>query len=195
MKPLPTSGFAADILENLPESDPKDPNRLASFVDAVAASAEERPEQPEPPLHLVAFTLGEELFALPVERVREVVRVTGLTRVPQAPEHVRGVQSLRGRVLPVLEVKTRLGLPPAVLSPASRVLVAEGRSRLVGLLVDSVHQVTRVPRSAVVPPPPEVRTSLTAHVRAVARLGERTALLLDMEKLLLLPDPTEVSSR
>lgn len=188
---LPPSGLASDLLDRLPPPDPGDPARLQRFVEAVGPSAEQLVAPPEPTVDLVGFRLGEELFALPVDRIREVVRVGALTRVPQAPEHVRGVHALRGAILPVLEVRTRLGLSPAVLGPLTRIVVAEGHRRLLGLLVDSVEAVVRIPRSELRDPPPEVRSRCTEHVVGVASLGGRLALLLDVDRLLFLPSPAQ----
>lgn len=170
-----------------PEAQP-----LARFVEATGAPAHHVAPAPVPTLPLVTFALAGELYALPVQRVREVVRADGISRVPQAPEHVRGVKSVRGRVLPVLEVRTRLALPALEPTPAARVLIVEGRGRLLGLLVDEVHKVTLVPTAAVTEPPPEVRSRLSRHVTAVVQLTPRVALLLDVDALLLLP---EVSPR
>jgi purine-binding chemotaxis protein CheW len=191
--PLPPSGFAADVLAKIAEvpasSSSDDPNRLVKFVQTVASPVHASEPKPEPMIHLVAFRLGDELYAAPVERVVEIIRVQELTRVPQAPDHVRGVQNLRGSILPVLEVKTRLGLPKAILTPESRTMVVEGHERLVGLLVDSVVQVIRVPRSYLEPPPPEVRSRCSEYVVGIAKIGGRMALMLDLDKLLLLPKP------
>jgi len=185
--PLPSSGLASDVLAQLQPPDPNDPDRLGKFVESVAQRTDAPAAKPEQLLHVVTFRLGNELHAAPVERVREIIRVHALTRVPQAPEHIRGGQSLRGAILPVLETKTRLGLPPVELCPDSRIIVVEARQRLLGLLVDAVLQVHRVPASQVQPPPPEVRSRGSQYVVGVVPLGERLALLLDLDGLLALP--------
>ncbi len=188
-KPLPPMGFAEDVLGGLPMSDPADPQPLASFVQAVGPDAFAPAPKPEPQVHLVSFTLGDGAFCAPTDRVREIVRVHHLTRIPQAPPHVRGVQNLRGTVLPVLELRTRLGLSPAQVTDASRVVVAEAQGRLVGLLVDGVQRVTAQPRASVKPPPKEVQGQLSAYVVGVVTLEGRTTLLLDLDGLLTLPVP------
>ncbi len=160
--------------------------RLLSFVQKNAPQLD-APKTVEPETHLVSFSLDDDVFALGVEQVREVVRVPAITRIPQAPEHVRGLQNLRGLVLPVLEIRTRLGLSPAELSASSRVLVVEGHGRLFGLLVDVVHRVTAVRMSKVSPPPPEIQSRLADYVVAVAELAGGLALVLDVNRLLLLP--------
>ncbi len=164
----------------------QDPNRLVRFVERTASPANAPRVAPEETVCLVAFTLGNELFALPVTTVREVVRVVHLTRIPQAPEHVRGVQGLRGLVLPVLEVRTRLGLAPCEPTPASRIIVVEAWGRLVGLLVDSVQRVVRLPVSQIQPPPRDIVSRMSGHVASVADTGWGMALVLDTDQLLVL---------
>ena len=113
--------------------------RLLAFADDLARQQASAPAAvPDPELHLVTFRLEREAFGVPIDRVREVVRVTDITRVPEAPPHIRGVTNLRGRVLPVVELRTRLGLTPAVIAPSSRILVVEAHGRVLGLLVDGV---------------------------------------------------------
>ncbi len=161
------------------------PEALLHFADQVATAAAPAPA-PEPELQLVAFELDREEFGVPIGQVREVVRVSHVSRVPQAPPHIRGVVNLRGRILPVVELRTRLGLPPAELGPRSRILIVEVYGRTLGLLVDAVSRVVRVPRSAVVPPPEEVVSGRSDYITGVARLDPRLLILLDLDKALLL---------
>lgn len=135
-------------------------------------------------LHLVIFRLEREEYAVPIGLVREVVRVGDITRVPHAPAHIRGVMNLRGRILPVVEIRGRLGLDPAECTPASRVVVVEVARRTVGLLVDAVAQVTRVSEKLIAAPPEEVRTAGAEAVTGVARVGQRLLILLDLEQVL-----------
>ncbi len=160
-------------------------DQIAAFADRMAAqSAPVQVERPEVELHLVVFQLDAESFGVPIASVREVVRVSGITRVPHAPQHIRGVMNLRGRILPVVEIRSRLGLPPAEPDARSRIVVVEVRGRLLGLLVDAVGQVTRLGASLVAPPPEEIRTAGGDAVTGVARQGDRLLLLLELERLL-----------
>jgi len=158
---------------------------LLSFADALPAGSPDA-SAPAPTLHLLTFALDGEEFGIPVIQVREVIRVNGITRVPQAPAHVRGVTNLRGRILPVAEIRTRLGLGQAVITPASRVVVVELRGRVLGLLVDRVSQVTKVPVESVAPPPDELVTAETDFLTGVARWDSRLVMLLDLDKVLFL---------
>jgi purine-binding chemotaxis protein CheW len=157
---------------------------LLDFAATVAAASAEQSVVPVPERHLLTFVLEREEFGIPITQVREVIRVTEVTRVPQAPPHVRGVANLRGRILAVVELRARLGLPPAELSPRSRIVVVDIRGRVLGLLVDSVSQVTKVPETAVAPPPEEVRTAEADYVTGVARWQSRLIILLDLDKAL-----------
>jgi purine-binding chemotaxis protein CheW len=171
------------------ESAPAARERLLAFADDLARQQASAPvAEPDPELHLVTFRLERESFAVPIDRVREVVRVTEITRVPEAPPHIRGVTNLRGRVLPVVELRTRLGLTPAVTTPSSRILVVESHGRLLGLLVDGVSRVVKLPSSSVVPPPEEVLSDRTDYIPGVARMGDLLLILLDLDRALLLSD-------
>ena len=157
-----------------------------AFADQLARDAAAVPEQPVAPLlHLIAFQLGREEYGVAVSSVREVSRVSDITRVPQAPEHIRGVMNLRGRILPVLELRTRLGHPPLLEpGPKARVVLAEVHGRVIGLLVDAVAQVLKVPSDRVVPPPDDARAAEADYVTGVAEYDGRLIILLDLERML-----------
>jgi len=143
-------------------------------------------------LHLLTFALDREEYGVPVGQVREVIRVSEITRVPHAPAHVRGVTNLRGRILPVVEIRTRLGLQPAAITGRSRIVVVEVHDRVLGILVDAVLQVTKVPLESVTPPPAEVVSPGSDFIGGVARASSRLVMLLELEKALPPPD-TELS--
>lgn len=162
---------------------------LLHFADELQrlSAATEAP-RPGPVLHLVTFVLDGEEFGIPIGQVREVIRVTEITRVPQARQHVRGVTNLRGRVLAVIEIRSRMGLAPAEITPRSRVVVVGVHDRTLGILVDGVSQVVKVPAETVAPAPQEVLSPGVDYITGVARWDSRLIILLDLEKVLLLPD-------
>jgi purine-binding chemotaxis protein CheW len=152
-------------------------------VDQAPANGTKAPGEE---MHLVTFALDREEFGIRINQVREVIRVGEITRVPQAPPHVRGVTNLRGRILPVMELRTRLGLTPAIVSPRSRIVVVEVHDRVVGLLVDAVLQVAKVPGETVMPAPDEVLSPEADYIRGVAHWNSRLIILLELERALLL---------
>jgi purine-binding chemotaxis protein CheW len=162
---------------------------LLQFADELQRlSSATEVQSPGPELHLVTFTLDGEEFGVPISQVREVIRVGEITRVPQSRQHVRGVTNLRGRVLAVVEIRTRMGLSPAGVTPRSRIVVLGMRDRTLGILVDGVSQVIKVPAKSVAPAPEEVLSSSADYITGVARLEARLIILLDLEKVLLPTD-------
>lgn len=171
---------------------------MADNILDFAAQLESAPAAPavlERELHLVVFRLDAEEYGVPIDAVREVVRVADVTRVPHAPAHIRGVMNLRGRILPIVEIRTRLGLTPARVTPASRVVVVEVAGRMLGLLVDSVGQVARVGERQVAAPPEEVRSAGGEAVIGVARVGQRLLVLLDLSRALSAFSPSTASGQ
>ncbi len=167
---------------------PAAPPSVFEFADQLTANAAAvQAPVPAAQLHLITFRLDGESFGLPVETVREVIRVGDITRVPQSPAHIRGVTNLRGRILPVVEIRTRLGLAPLVPRSTARIIVAEVRGRVLGLLVDSVAQVQKVPADRVVAAPDEVKSAHTDYITGVVQLYDRLLILLDLARALDAP--------
>ena len=177
---LPPAGLASDVLPPMA----KGPDALYEFADAVAAQAEAPVRRPQRIETWVALELAGETYALPVSSVLEILRVPGITRVPHSPRVIRGVTNMRGKVLPVVDLRIRLGMPAVEVGPQSRILVASSRGRLLGLLVDAVQQVERIDREAVQPPPADVMTAQSDYIVGVCQLGERLVILLDVELVL-----------
>jgi len=134
-------------------------------------------------LQIVAFSLGEE-YGVPIGQVLEIVRVGDITMVPNSPPYVEGVINLRGRVLPVMNLRKRLNLAPGEIKKASRVIVTEIGSKVIGILVDGVSHVIKVPCMFVEAAPEEVMEVDTDFIQGVAKLRGRLIILLDLEKLL-----------
>ncbi|MCL5022194.1 MAG: chemotaxis protein CheW [Nitrospirae bacterium] len=134
-------------------------------------------------LHLVTFRLGEE-YGVPIRQVREVVRVGRITVVPRSPGHMEGVINLRGRILPVVNLRKRLKLPVREVGKASRIVVAGTGNEVSGLLVDAVCRVVKVSPESVGSVPEEVLGAGTDYITGVGRLKEMLIILLDLEKLL-----------
>jgi len=132
---------------------------------------------------MVVMAIEGEEYGVPIHRVREILRMQPVGRVPGAPDHIRGVINVRGQVMAVVETRTLLGLPALTPTPASRILVVEIGDRVTGLLVDSVSQVLRIPEENVTSGG-EVMTTAADYIRGMARWEERMIILLDLEKAL-----------
>jgi len=163
---------------------------LLTFADSILARPTASTLVPEAEVHpYVTFFLGGDEFGLPILRSREIARVGEITRIPEAPPHVRGVLNLRGRVLPIVEIRTRLGLPIAPLTARSRVIMVEAHGRLFGLLVDRVSRIAKISTSIIKPAPAGALSVSTECVTGIAQMCAELLILLDLDKLLLL-NPT-----
>ncbi len=168
------------------------PQRLYELADRLAARVSAQPEAPpEQPEIWVTVEVAGEIYALPVTSVEEVLRVGGITRLPYAPAPVRGITQQRGRVLTVVDLRVRLGYEPAPIDARSRVCVVSSRGRSLGLLVDAARHVVKLLPSAKSPPPAEVMTNRSAFILGVYRLEDGLAILLDVDRVLLLDEGEE----
>lgn len=137
-------------------------------------------------LHLVTFRVGEELFGAPISAVQEIVRVPAITQIPQAPEFVEGVINLRGRVIPVVDMRKRLSGVGADAEghSKSRILVIEAGGRLVGVVVDEVSEVLKLSDDRVEAAPPMVSGLSNQYITGVGKLEGRLLILVDIERVL-----------
>jgi purine-binding chemotaxis protein CheW len=135
-------------------------------------------------LQLVTFRLGNEEFSLDILRVQEIIRHMELTRVPRTPDFVDGVINLRGRVIPVLDLRKRFGLPSDERTNETRIIVVDVDSKTVGLKVDAVSEVLRLPAETVEPAPAIVTGAESDYIKGVGKLDGRLLILLDVEKIL-----------
>lgn len=131
---------------------------------------------------LVVFKLGGEEYGIEISQVREIIRKRQITPVPRQPRYVEGVLNVRGTIIPVVNLKKRFGLAGDLTSQPHTIIVESGDG-LVGLLVESVKEVIRVPADHI-HPPPTVTTGLDSeYLRGICRIGERLLIYLDVKKV------------
>jgi len=145
-------------------------------------------------LQLVLFELASEHYAVSSQSVREIIRMQNITRVPGALASVVGVTNLRGRVVPVIDLRKRLALPVGGETKYTRIVVVEVGSDYVGLIVDGVSEVLRVPYSLIEPPSSVVHGPDTDYVLGIAKLETKLVVLLDVDKLLSADEKQAVST-
>ncbi len=134
-------------------------------------------------LQLVSFTVGTEEFAIPILSVQEINRMLEITRVPGSPASVEGVINLRGKIIPVMNLRQRFGLANAEKSNDERIIVVEVDSRVIGFTVDRVNEVLRIGASIVEPPPQMVCGIDSDYVQGVGKLDDRLLILLSLDRL------------
>ena len=130
------------------------------------------------------FTLDSQFFGVDILRMREIIRPIDITRVPRAEEFMEGVINLRGKVIPIIDLRRRFGLDSKGHDKHTRIIVIEINNMIVGFVVDSVSEVLRIPAGTVEPPPPVVAGVESEYISGVGKLQDRLLILLDLDKLL-----------
>jgi purine-binding chemotaxis protein CheW len=146
-----------------------------------ASSAGEAEETRQQEIELLSFRLGGEEYAVMVEDVREVLKVVQLTMVPNTPDYILGVTSLRGTMLPIIDLCKRFGLAPGAKDEKSRIVVVSSFNEYVGLLVDRVTGVFRILPEEIKQAPENVEQG-AEFLRGIVRKGDRLYILLDLDK-------------
>lgn len=134
---------------------------------------------------LLSFGLAEELYALPIIQVREIIQLPPVTRLPGAPSFLRGVINLRGTVVPLVDLREELGLPPVEYGKYTVVIVTEALGIPVGLIVDRVVDVLSVGEGGIEPPPAQLGAGVKAEfITGLVRSGEQMLVLLELDRIL-----------
>ncbi len=140
----------------------------------------------------LSFTLGGEAFAVGILSIREIIEYGGVTAVPKMPAAIRGVINLRGAVVPVLDLASRLGKPPGVIGRRSCIVITEtehdGEPQVIGLLVDSVTAVQEIAAADIEPPPGFGLRIASGFIAGIGKVGGRFVLLLDLGQVLALDE-------
>jgi purine-binding chemotaxis protein CheW len=145
-------------------------------------------------LQLVSFHLGNEEFAVDILNIQGINRMIEITKVPNAPEYVEGIINLRGKVIPIIDLRKRLGMEQKEYDKETRFIVVEIKARVVGFIVDSVNEVLRINRNITEPPPPMVSGIDADYITAVGKLQDRLLILLDLDRILSEKESKELKS-
>jgi purine-binding chemotaxis protein CheW len=133
---------------------------------------------------LVVFDLASEYYGVDIGDVREIIRMQNVTRVPGTPAYMEGVTNLRGKVVPVVDLRKRLDLKVKAQTKESRIVVVDIGGKDVGVIVDGVTEVLRIPLASVEPPSQMVANSDSAYIRGIAKLEDKLVILLDLDRVL-----------
>jgi len=137
--------------------------------------------------HYMTFRLGDELFAIGVSQVREVLEVGHITRVPTSPPYMRGVVNVRGKAIPVVDLRLRFGLPSGADTLNTRIVVMEltldGEETVVGAVADSVHEVIELEPAQIEPPPRIAMRWRSEFIRGMGRRGDDFIIIMDIDSV------------
>jgi len=135
-------------------------------------------------LQLVTFKIGNEEFGINILLVQEIIKMLQITKIPNTPEYVEGIINLRGKIIPVVDLRSRLGMNKKDMNKDSRVIVVEVDNKTIGFIVDSVNEVIRIPAN-ITEPPPELITGVDSeYIKSVGKLEDSLLILIDIEKIL-----------
>ncbi len=134
-------------------------------------------------LQLVTFRLGNEEFGIDIKKVQEINRMIDITKIPNAPSHVEGVVNLRGKIVPIVSLRTKLNFEEVERDKSTRIMVVEIDGCVLGFIVDSVSEVLRIQDPKVEPTPNITGGNDTTYIQGVINLADRILILLDLENL------------
>ncbi len=146
----------------------------------------------------LTFKLGDELFAIQVANVREILEIPHITRVPTAPDYMRGVVNVRGKAIPVADLRLKFGLPPTSESVNTRIVVMDvcidGEATVIGGIADSVHEVIELENDQITPPPRIALRWRNELIRGMGRRGNDFIIVLDIQSVFALDDLAAAAS-
>lgn len=135
-------------------------------------------------VQIVVFKLGREEYGISILQVQEIKRMTDITRVPHTPDYIKGVINLRGSVLPVVDLRKRLNLPPQENTDDTRIIIVKVEDIAVGMIVDSVTEVTAILGENIESPNSVVGEIAANYISGVGKKDERLLILLSLEDII-----------
>lgn len=135
-------------------------------------------------LQLVSFKVSSEEFGVDILKVQEINRMLKITKVPNAPDFVEGVVNLRGRIIPVIDLRKRMSIETKSHDSKTRIIVVDIAGNIVGFIVDEVNEVLRISKDIIETPPELVSKVESDFITSVAKLEDRIIILLDLDNLL-----------
>jgi purine-binding chemotaxis protein CheW len=133
-------------------------------------------------LQLVVFTLATEEYALPITKVQEINRLVPITKLPQTPAFMEGIINLRGRIIPVIDLRKRFSLVLKEHTDDTRIIIVEIQGQTLGVIVDAVTEVIRL-QSESIEPPPQAFAIDSKYIQGVGKLDSRLIILLDIDRI------------
>ena len=134
-------------------------------------------------LQLVSFHLGGETYGIEIKKIREIILVGKITRIPESPPSIKGLINLRNRVIPVIDLRARFGLAEEEFTSDSRIMVLSVGDQTLGIIVDAVSEVLRVRGDEICPSPAVTSDPANAYMTGLVRLEEALLILLDVDRL------------
>lgn len=132
----------------------------------------------------LTFSIGNESYSIEVRYVTEIIGIQAITEIPELPDYVKGIINLRGKIIPVMDVRLRFKKEPREYNDRTCVIVIDIRDISIGLIVDTVSEVITIPEQDIVDPPKMNKSFSNRYVKSIGKVGNDVKLLIDCEKLL-----------
>lgn len=153
---------------------------MAAIIEQLSTYEEEDTQKDK----FLTFTIGDEVYGLEIKFVTEIIGIQEITKVPEMPEYIRGIINLRGRIIPVMDVRLRLKKTMKEYNDRTCVIVVEVKETSVGLIVDTVSEVISIQEEHIVPPPDFNKGLGSRYINGIGKVGDEIKLLLDCNMLL-----------
>ncbi len=145
-------------------------------------------------IQVVSFHLGSEEYGVDISQVQEIIRMVEITHVPRAPRFMEGVINLRGQLIPIIDLRTRFGMPRAEHTKSTRIIVTEIGSKKVGIIVDAVSEVINIPVEQIEDAPDMIAGVGTEYIQGVGKVHERLIILLDLTMVITGEEKAQLDS-
>ena len=142
----------------------------------------------------LTFQLGDELYGVDILRVQEIKGYTTVTKIPNTPPHIKGVLNLRGTIVPIIELRTKFGMPTIDYTMFTVIVVVVVQEKIMGLVVDAVSDVLNIDKKDIQPPPEFGAKVDVSFINGIGKSGDKLVALLDMDLLLSDEDMKESAS-
>ena len=161
-----------------------DPETALSVAEALLGAEEGEDEGAAEKTELLGFMISDEEYALDILEIKEIIRLQIITPVPRTPDYLKGIITLRGVIVPIFDLRRRLGLKEREHGPLTRIVVVYRGEEYAGLIVDSITQVMRIGADEIEPPPTTIGVVEAEFIRGVTRHQERLVILLNLSRVL-----------
>jgi purine-binding chemotaxis protein CheW len=143
---------------------------------------------------LLVFDLNGEAYGVDIGSIREIVRMQEITRVPRAPEFIEGVINFRGKVIPVIDLRTRFSMQSVEATDERRIVVVDVGGQDIGMVVDAVTEVSRVSAASIEPPSAVITTNGSGYLTGIVKTDARLIMLLDIARVISASEARQVTA-
>lgn len=158
---------------------------MAAAIDTAAKDINQQIGLTTDGSQFLTFQLGEELYGVDILRVQEIKGYTAVTKIPNTPQHIKGVLNLRGTIVPIVELRTKFGMPTIDYTAFTVIIVVVVRDKVMGLVVDAVSDVLNIDKKDIQPAPQFGAQVDVSFLNGIGKSGDKLVALLDMDRLLL----------